>query len=105
MSELQRLARRIDWLDRYRRPLALLTTAIVVTAIVIALKRWLPADWPGAHLVAICIVIGFVAWYAIETLYGLVLALWETDYASRTAPPKLPRAEVITRSRSRRTGT
>jgi hypothetical protein len=94
---LERLARRINWLDRYRRPLAILLAAIAAPLLIWQITEWLPADWPGAHMAGIAIWVAVIAWYGIETVLGFVLALWETDYSKLTRPPGLPRAEVVRR--------
>ncbi len=100
---VRRLARRIYWLDRCRRPLAFVLAAIATTLLIRAIQHYLPENWPGAHMVAIGIVVALVTWYGTETLFNLVLSLWETDHAKRTAPAGLPRAQLTRRS-ARRNG-
>ena len=96
-EQLDRLARRITWLDRFRRPLSILLAAIGGPLGIWWLTGWLPSNWPGAHMAMLGILIIAVAWYMIETVLGFVLALWETNYSKLTKPPGLPRAEVIRR--------
>ena len=97
-AEIEKLARRISWLDRYRRPLSIgVATFIVLPLMWWWLSGWLPPNWPGAHTAFLAITIAAAAWYGIETLLGLALAIWETDHANLTRPAALPRAEVIER--------
>ena len=98
-EQLERLARRINWLDRYRRPLAISSAAVLTPLVVWWFHGWLPPNWPVAHLVMIAIGVAAFAWYGIETLYGFLIALWETDYAKLTRPAGLPRAEIVRRIR------
>lgn len=96
-EQLERLARRINWLDRYRRPLAILLAAIASGFVLWWFTGWLPSSWPGVHMTGIAIVIAVFAWYGIETFLGFLIALWETDYSKLTRPPSLPRAELLRR--------
>jgi hypothetical protein len=95
--ELQRLARRINWLARFRRPLSLVLATASALALVHHFTGWLPRSWPGGHIVFIALMLATVCWYAIESLLGFVLAFWETDYASLTRRPTLPRARLLRR--------
>ena len=96
-EQLERLAHRINWLDRYRRPLALVLAGILGPLSIWWISGWLPSNWPGAHLAMLAVAVIAFAWYCIETLLGFVLAVWETDYSKLTKPPSLPRAEVVRR--------
>lgn len=96
-EQLDRLARRINWLDRYRRALSILVAAIGGALCIWWLTGWLPSNWPSAHMVMLAVAIVTFGWYTIETALGFVLALWETNYSKLTKPPGLPRAEVIRR--------
>ena len=100
-EQLDKLARRINWLDRYRRVLAILSACIGTSALMWWLTGWWPTDWP-AHITLFGVTIAVFAWYGIETFYGFLIAVWETDYAKLTKPAGLPRAEVVRRIRSSR---
>jgi hypothetical protein len=95
--ELQRLARRINWLARFRRPIAIALAAAASLALMYHFTGWVPKSWPGGHMVFIIVMVGTVCWYAIESVLGFVLALWETDYASLTRRPSLPHARLLRR--------
>jgi hypothetical protein len=96
-QELRRLARRIHWLDRYRRPLSVALAFVTACILMWRFTGWLPSDWPGAHTVAMTVALSIFAWYAIEIVLGFTLALWETDFARLTRRPTLPRAFVVVR--------
>ena len=98
--QLERLARRINWLDRYRRPLSLILAAIAGPLSIWWISGWLPSNWPGAHLAMLSVAVIAIAWYGIETLLAFVIAVWETDYSNLTKPASLPRAEVVRRPRA-----
>jgi hypothetical protein len=95
--ELQRLARRINWLARFRRPISIALAAASALALMYHFTGWFPNSWPGGHMVFITWMVGTVCWYAIESVLGFVLALWETDYASLTRRPTLPQARLLRR--------
>lgn len=94
-DEVEKLARRINWLDRNRRRLSVAIAVLLAPLMMLALVLWLPASWPKAHAASVAVAIACTSWYGIETALGLVLAVWETDHGKLTGPAKLPRAEVI----------
>lgn len=96
-SQLEVLARRINWLVRYRRALSIVLAGLASLAVVYHFSGWYPRSWPGGHMVAITVMVGTFCWYAIETAFGFVLALWETDYAGLTRPATLPAARLLRR--------
>ena len=96
-QQLQKLARRIAWLDRFRRPLAILFAIVVSQLGIWSVFGGWPDDWPRVHLGMLSVMLGFVAWWAIEAALGFVLAIWETDHNKLTKPAELPRAEVVRR--------
>ena len=97
--ELERLARRIAWLDRYRRPLAILLSLILTPLILWWMFGWFPSNWPGFHIGMLGIMGAAIAWYCIETFLGFLIAVWETDYSKLTRPAELPRAQIVNRDK------
>ena len=95
-TELEVLARRIAWLERFRRPLALLIAIALSAFAIYRMNEGLPPDWPRAHMIMIGACVGLVVWYGIEFALGCVIALWETDYHMRTKPG-LPLARIVRR--------
>jgi hypothetical protein len=98
-AQLERLARRINWLDRFRRPLSILLAGIAAPLVMWWVSGQMPSDWPGAHMGAIAFAIAAFAWYGIETFMGFVIAVWETDYSKATRPAGMPRAQARRRRR------
>jgi uncharacterized BrkB/YihY/UPF0761 family membrane protein len=96
-AQLDRLARRINFLERFRRPLSIVLAALMSPLVIWWFSGWLPDQWPGAHMAAMAICIAVFAWYAIETFFGFLMALWETDYSKLTRSVGLPRAELVRR--------
>ena len=74
---LRRLARRVHWVDRYRRTITLAIAACAVVFLFIALPRVLGSDWPVFHARLMAIVAGLVLAFAIEVGLAGVLAWWE----------------------------
>lgn len=95
--ELERLSRRINWLVRFRRPIAVALAALSALVLMHRYAGWFPTYWPGAHIVAITFVVATFLWYGIETVLGFVLALWETNYWGLARSPSLPSARLLRR--------
>jgi ABC-type uncharacterized transport system permease subunit len=96
-NELERIARRINWLVRYRRPIAILLAAVAAFALMHHFTGWLPRTWPGGHMVVTTMMLGTVCWYAMETMLGMVIAFWETAYSKLTRRVTLPPARALRR--------
>ena len=98
VDEIDRLQRRINWLDANRRRLSVaIATFVIAPLMMLFLVLWLPPQWPKAHAACLAVAIAAASWYGIETLLGLVQAVWETDHGKLTGPAELPRAELIDR--------
>ncbi|MBA3818171.1 MAG: hypothetical protein H0X17_04720 [Deltaproteobacteria bacterium] len=90
---IEQLAARVAWLDRYRRLLSIGLALAIAPVLIYWLTDWLPAEWPGAHLVAIGVMLGVVLWYVIEVGFAWLTAVWETECAQLDRTP-LPRAQL-----------
>jgi uncharacterized BrkB/YihY/UPF0761 family membrane protein len=98
VDEIDRLARRIHWLDRNRRRLSVGIAAVLVAPLfMLFLILWLPPQWPKIHAACVAIAIASASWYGIETALGLLQAVWETDHGKLTGPAELPRAKLVDR--------
>ena len=93
---LSRLARRVRWLDRYRRLLAITVAGCVVVFLFEALPNVLGSDWPVFHARAMAIIAGVMVAFLVEVALASLLAWWELqiDHLQRST---LPRAIVKTR--------
>jgi len=96
-EQLERLARRINWLDRWRRPISIVLAAIATPLLFWWGTGWVPWNAAGVHLTLVVIMTGAVVWYAIESVLGFWIALWETNYSQLTRPPGLPLAKLLRR--------
>ncbi len=97
--QIDRLDRRVGWLDRYRRVLAIGLTAVIGPLVIWRITGWLPEGWPGIHAVALAAMLAIVIWYAIEVGLVWLTALWETDCARLRRERGVPRAIVVERRR------
>jgi uncharacterized BrkB/YihY/UPF0761 family membrane protein len=97
VDDIERLARRINWLDRNRRRLSVAISILLAPLFMLLLVWWLPPQWPKAHAACLAIATAAACWYGVETALGLVQAVWETDHNKLSGPATLPRAEVIRR--------
>ena len=98
MDRIELLARRVTWLDRYRRVIAVIS-AIVAGAF---LMWWLPdglgVEWPKFHARLMSFVLALFAWLAIEVALAWLAAVWATEHDRAVrADPSLPRAQLLRR--------
>jgi len=99
---IERLSRRVLWLDRYRRLSSLAIAAVLVPLFIHAMASWLPEGWPTAHLYAASIALAACTWYGVEVCLVGLTALWETEVAELERVDGLPRARVVARGGWRR---
>jgi hypothetical protein len=92
VSRIQRLEGRVGWLDRHRRAVALVATAVLMPLMMIELSDALGVDWPQMHIGALAFVIGIAVWYAVEVGLAWIMALWETEHSRLLRDRGLPRA-------------
>lgn len=88
------LSRRVRWLDRYRRILAIGTAIAVTTFVIVTLADAFGPAWPQFHAVMLGLVIGFFAWIALEVSFAWLTALWETEAVLLVRDRGLPLAVV-----------
>ncbi len=96
-DRLEQLARRVRWLDRYRRTLAVLA-ALVLSPLAIAwLARDLNGEWTRLQLTLTAGVIAPVTWWIAELTFAWRAASWETEHSQLSRECGLPRAELLRR--------
>jgi hypothetical protein len=98
-GRLERLGRRVRWLDRWRRLVAIVLTIAIAPFMVLDLVSVLGTDWPAEHTTVLALMLGFLLWCAVEVGLAWITALWETEHARLGRQRGLPRARVIRRSR------
>jgi hypothetical protein len=95
---IERLARRVAWLDRHRRLVAIVLAVVVAPISISSIADWLPDEWPGVHLIALGTLLAVLTWYVIEVGLAWVTAVWETECA-RLSRVTLPTARLLPRDR------
>ena len=98
MSErADELVRRVRWLDRYRRTVAV-TSALTLVAIMVFASDWvLGSDWPVFHARLLSILVGMIAWWLVEVALAWITALWETEADRLLRDRGLPPMRVVKR--------
>lgn len=95
------LARRVRWLDRYRRALSVpfaIGIWIIVSRYIAGLFE---GDWPGVIPGAAAMLFAVTAWWILEIAFAWTIALWETEHDKLSRDRGLPRAQLV-RSRRRK---
>jgi|SRR5690348_4408987 hypothetical protein len=96
-ERMEQLARRVRWLDRYRRQLSV----VLAVAFCILLSRELAdafdAPWPSFLVSMVSVMFASLAWWCTEAAFAWLTALWETEHAQIVRDRGLPRAEIIVR--------
>lgn len=96
-TRADQLSLRVGWIDRRRRPLAILLALLAAPIMISQCGDIFGADWPRAHAIAMTIVAGFLAWIAIEIGLAWLAALWETEHSQLLRDRGLPRAQLLRR--------
>jgi hypothetical protein len=91
------LARRVRWLDRYRRTLAIGAAAALALTMMFATSWLLGGDWPVFHARLLAIMVGVIAWWLVEVALAWITALWETEADRLLRDRGLPPMRVVVR--------
>jgi hypothetical protein len=97
LSRIQRLARRVGWLDRYRRILAVGIAIILSVMMISRLREALGSDWPEMHATLLGIMLGAIVWCLAEIGLAWITALWETECHRLMRQGDLPAARLVVR--------
>jgi hypothetical protein len=89
------LSRRVRWLERYRRLVALACALALSPLIYVRLETFLGADWPGVHTTALTGVGTVLAWWTIEVALAWITAIYETEHYRLLGERFLPRAQLL----------
>jgi hypothetical protein len=90
-SRIHSLARRVGWLDRYRRVIAVATPIALSPAPYVWLRD---GGFGNAGGAVFAIVILIVMWATLEVGLAWLTAVWETECAELSRHDALPRAIV-----------
>lgn len=97
MSREELLGRRVRWLDRYRRTIAIAFTLGFAPICLFKLTHVLGSQWPEAHTWLLTICASAVTWWVVEVALAWQAAVWETEYDRLRAARGLPPARLIRR--------
>ncbi len=98
-DRLETLAKRVRWLDRYRRLLSISLAVLAWLAISHQLAALFGAEWPSVVPGATGALFATAAWWIIEIVFAWMIALWETEHDKLSRDRGLPRAELVRRRR------
>lgn len=101
-DRIEVLARRMRWLERYRRWIAFGVAVALAPLIMTRLTSVLGKDWPGVHTWALTFVASVVAWAILEISLAWITAVLETQHARLSGRPTLPRAQLLVRKLRRK---
>jgi hypothetical protein len=93
-SRIEVLSRRVGWLDRNRRMLAITITVMLTPLMLLRMADVLGADWPRFHGALLAGIIGIGTWAITETFLAWLTAVWETEHAQLMRDNTVPRAIV-----------
>ena len=99
--DIERLARRVRWLDRYRRYLAIGTAILVALVSMHRFVEIAGAEWPDVHTKALGLMIGVLSWWVAEVALAWITSVWETRCDRMLRDRGLPRAELLPPRRRR----
>ena len=94
----QKLDRRVRWLDRMRRGIAIVAGVLVALGAAYEMAQVMDDDWPPLHAGALSLALGFVGWLVTEIAFAAALAFWESELAGLERGG-LPRATLRVRRR------
>jgi hypothetical protein len=89
------LGRRVRWLDRYRRTVAVVLAFGIAPLVVFEISELLGDEWPGFHAAMLAVLVSFMSWWVVEVVLAWFTAVWETEYDRLLRERGLPRARVI----------
>ncbi len=93
-SRVTELARRVGWLDRNRRSLAIAITLVLCPVMLFQVTDLLGADWPRFHAMLVALTLGVGMWAVTETVLAWLTALWETECAQLIREHRVPPARL-----------
>ena len=94
LGRAQRLAGRVRWLDRYRRPIATVIGLAVTLMVITGLYDRASPAWSRFYSIMLGLVLGVFTWVALEVVFAWFSAFWETEATHISRHPGLPRATL-----------
>jgi hypothetical protein len=91
------LARRVRWLDSYRRMISVALAVGVLVVVVHEAVALLGPAWPRVLSAMFGVLCALAAWWLIEVAFAWVTACWEAEHDRHARELALPRAELVRR--------
>ena len=98
-DRVDQLARRVRWLDRYRRTVSIALALVLSVLMSRELAEAFDAPWPSFLVCFVSVMFSTLIWWCVEAGFAWLTALWETEHAQLVRDRGLPRAEVLLRRR------
>ena len=96
-SREELLGRRVRWLDRYRRAIAVTCALAFGPYCLVELSHVLGSEWPEAHLWLLTICASTITWWVVEVALAWQTAVWETEFDRLRGSRGLPPARLLVR--------
>jgi hypothetical protein len=96
-DRVDQLARRVRWLDRRRRTLAVIVAFVFFIVVSRELSAMFEAPWPNILLGGATLLFAVGAWWIAEVGFAWLTAVWETEHAQILRDRGLPAARLIVR--------
>jgi hypothetical protein len=94
-SRVEQLARRVRWLDRYRRALAVVVAFVFFIVVSRELSAIFEAPWPNPLLGGATMLFAIGAWWIAEVGFAWLTAVWETEHDFILRDRGLPPARIV----------
>jgi hypothetical protein len=102
-SRVDQLARRVRWLDRRRRTLAVAFALVFFLVVSRELCAIFEAPWPNLLLGGATLLFAVGAWWVVEVGLAWLTAVWETEHAQILRDRGLPPARLVIRKHAAET--
>jgi hypothetical protein len=98
-ERMQRLAARVRWSDRLRRPIAIVIALVLGPLLVFEFRAATGGGWPVSAALLPMVMATVVIWWSLEACVALMTALWETEYDRIARGFGIPTARLVRRRR------
>ena len=87
--------RRVYWLDRGRRPVAILVALTLGPLLTMKFGDAMGPDWPSAHVWMLGLVLTPFIWLVTEITLAGIAALWDAEAAELASKRGVPAARAL----------
>lgn len=96
-NRVETLARRVTWLDRYRRAIAITLAVALWFLCMYELESVISPQWASIAGATLSTLSAITTWWLVEVALAWLTALWETEHDQLVRDRGLPRAQLIVR--------